>query len=142
MAANPASPIDTLRALAASLERGEAPPAVVRDRIIAAIRRVEEQGTDGLTIDAALGLSPSQWKQERRRRRNAILRQARDCYLPDLSLREAGKRIAALGRELQSGRMRSTPGGLPELLRDALGSGIPFPTSGRQVQNILNDPGK
>jgi hypothetical protein len=143
MVANPISPIDCLRELAAALERGEAPPVAVGDRIVAAIRRVEEQADDeSMTLDAAFGVSPSEWKQERRHRRNAIIRQARDHYLNGVSLREAGKRIAALGRELQSGRMRSTSGGLPELLREALGLGIPFPTSGRQVQNILNDRGK
>jgi hypothetical protein len=125
------------RELVAALQHGQLPPDPICRRIIAAAGRLEQEGADGLTLDAALGLSPAQWRRDRRRRRNALIVEARDRFLAGLSLRQAGKRIARLGRELQSGRIKSVSDGLTSLLRDAIAGGEPFPASGRQVENIL-----
>jgi hypothetical protein len=137
------SPVEYLRELAAALERRELPPPAVCERIVRAIRRVENQEADEeLTLDAALAVSPSQWKRERLIRRNAIICQAHERYLANLSLRAAGKRIAQLGRELRSDRSRSVSDGLSELVRDALALRAPFPSSARQIENILTGRAK
>jgi hypothetical protein len=142
MVAAPISPIDCLRELAAALEREEVPPAPVRSRFVAALRRIEREGADGLSLDAALGLSPSAWRRESRCQRNAIICEAHGRYLNGVSLREAGKHIIRIGRELQSGRRQSATDDLTRLLRGALAVGVPFPTSSRQVENILRGRAK
>jgi len=140
------SPIACVRELLATLERGEALTEPIRSRLIAALRRVEREGASGLSLDAALGLSPSAWRQDKRRRRDELIRIAYDRYLGKLSIREAAKRIARLGHELQTGRMRvaasDTADDFTGILRKALRAGVAFPASARQVENILSGRAK
>jgi len=132
------SPIDCVRELAAALERGEVPPYAVRERVVAALHRVEHQGAgDELTLDAALGLSPSLWRQDQRRRRDALICAARRRYLPGVSLRAAARRIVKIARDLQTGRARSARDELTELVHQALATGAAFPSSGRQIEKMI-----
>jgi hypothetical protein len=133
------SPIDCIAELAEALERGEVPPPAVRMQIAAALRRVQAEGADELTLDAALNLSPGLWRRERRRRRDALICAAYDRHLGGASLREAGRRIKHIAGELQAGRMRSASDGLAGLLREALATGVPFPGTGRRIEDVLRE---
>jgi len=129
--------MECLCALKGALERGEVPRHPVRERLVAAINRMEREGGDGLTLDAALGLSRASWNQERRRRRDQILRDMRAQFLPDLSLPKAAAHIIGTVRALQCGRLRSEGDGVAKCLREEMARGVSFPTSDRAVEKIL-----
>jgi len=130
------SGIECIRALRLALEHDAAPPRPVCERIIKAIRRVET-ADDDLTLDAALGISPGRWRKDCQRRRDELIRAARNRFLSDLSVRAAAIRVARIGRQLQAGRRGSMNDEATALVREALELGVPFPSSPRQIENIL-----
>jgi hypothetical protein len=134
MASPSISPTGCIDELARSLEAGEVPPLAVRMRVAAALRRVQQE--DDLTIDAALNLSPGAFKRDRRRRRDAIICEAWRS-LGGGSQREAARCLSRLARQIQSGRVRTGGDGLTRMLREAIATGVTFPSE-RQIASILS----
>ena len=131
----PLAAVRRLRAAADHLERSGNRELV---EIAAAVRRYEREAPLGLSLDDALGLSARGgagpwWQQERRARRDAMLRDLHRAYFADLGLEQAAAEIAALASVRQSA---TTPARdeRDRLVDEALRTGIKIPAPQRLVE--------
>ncbi len=113
---------------------------------VEAVRIYEAGAADGLTLDRALGLTPSPgkdgwWKAEPRARRDAALRAAHRKQFSGLALTAAAREIARRAHRLQLAALRHEPEPPQPAdvhLMDALASGAPIPGP-RQLANVLRE---
>lgn len=146
----PLDRVAQLARIADAMERGEVPAADDGQWIASALRCYLADAALGVSMEDAMGLSPSAPGEEhwttthRRQRRNAAIRKIRSQPLfADLKISEAAREIAALGcRFRHAGRATKKPAPMAidleteDLLTEALITGLPFPGQ-RQIQSIL-----
>jgi hypothetical protein len=133
--------IGRLRAAADEIEARCASPATAA--LVAALRRVEIEGKYGLTIDAALGLSPAIWATAGNRRRDELIAEAANWYGGRsggvVSYRQLAKEVLTAARAAQ--RLAAPRNDGERLIADALKAGKAFPSCERRVQQILKEQG-
>lgn len=136
-------PIARLRRVAAALARLEQPHPADSSWLVAAVGRYQAAQASGVVLDlgAAMGLGApgrrSWWADERRNRRDELLRELRLRHLPTLSAGQAATVILRLAATVETGGLRAAEGDDQlQLVAEALSTGQPIPAA-RQLKRLL-----
>lgn len=94
---------------AAALLAGMSDPAAAR--VAAALRRYEAEASFGVTLEQAAGLARAPgktpwWEAEAIERRDTALRAMRDQHCAHLTITQAARQLATMGRRYQAGAGR------------------------------------
>ena len=136
-------PIARLRRIAAALSRLEHPHPADSSWLVAAVGRYQAAQASGVGMDlgAAMGLGApgrrSWWSDERRNRRDELLRELRTRHLSDLSAGRAATVILRLAAVVEAGGLQAAEGDDQlQLVAEALSTGQPIPAA-RQLKRLL-----